>query len=149
MIPSCFIPVWKFKLQDSRLSIHGRSKAKNLRGAHWSYGNEKYYYLWVHKQCANTPSRGSGGMSPQENFTIRSPPPAVNWPGLAYSAQQLLKIRGSLAPVVPPFLCPCHYPSTCVLARSQNVTRSDKKGLIAHDRKSNFSHKYKATWMHY
>ena len=25
------------------------------------------------------------------------------------------------------------------------VTRSDKKGLITHDRKSNFSHKYKAT----
>ena len=26
------------------------------------------------------------------------------------------------------------------------VTRSDKKGLIVHDRKSN---KYTATWMHY
>jgi len=32
--------------------------------------------------------------------------PAVNWPGLAYSAQQLLKTRGALAPVVSllPFL---------------------------------------------
>jgi len=28
--------------------------------------------------------------------------PAVNWPGLTYSAQQLLKIRGALAPVAPP-----------------------------------------------
>jgi len=27
--------------------------------------------------------------------------PAVNWPGLAYFAQQLLKTRGVLAPVAP------------------------------------------------
>jgi len=27
---------------------------------------------------------------------------AVNWPGLAYSAQQLLKTRGTLAPVASP-----------------------------------------------
>jgi len=27
--------------------------------------------------------------------------PAVNWPGLAYSVQQLLKTRGALAPVPP------------------------------------------------
>jgi len=34
--------------------------------------------------------------------------PAVNWPGLAYSAQQLLKTRGALAPVAspPPFPTP-------------------------------------------
>jgi len=30
--------------------------------------------------------------------------PAANWPGLAYSAQQLLKTRGALAPVAPPIL---------------------------------------------
>jgi len=28
--------------------------------------------------------------------------PAVNWPGLAYSIQQLLKTRGALAPCPPP-----------------------------------------------
>ena len=48
---------------------HGRSKAKKLRGPTESYGNEKYYYFWVHKQCAkHTPSRGSRGMPAQENF---------------------------------------------------------------------------------
>ena len=49
--------------------IHGHSKAKNLRGATKNYGNKKYYYFWVHKQCANTPSRGVWGHAPpQENF---------------------------------------------------------------------------------
>ena len=33
--------------------------------------------------------------------------PAVNWPGLAFYAQQLLKTRGALAPVPPLFPCPC------------------------------------------
>jgi len=32
--------------------------------------------------------------------------PAVNWPGLSYFAQQLLKTRGALALVAPPFLHP-------------------------------------------
>jgi len=34
--------------------------------------------------------------------------PAVNWPGLAYSAQQLLKTRRALAPVPPPPLSYAH-----------------------------------------
>ena len=34
-----------------------------------SYDNEKYYYLWVHKQCAkHTPSRGIWGHSPTGKF---------------------------------------------------------------------------------
>jgi len=33
---------------------------KILRGPTESYGNGKYYYLWVHNQCVrHTPSRGS------------------------------------------------------------------------------------------
>jgi len=43
--------------------------------------------------------------------------PAVNWPGLAYSAQQLLKTRGTLAPVPPtPLPTPMYY-SGIVLAK--------------------------------
>jgi len=37
--------------------------------------------------------------------------PAVNWPGLAYSAQQLLKTRGPW-PLWPPFPTPMHYHTT-------------------------------------
>ena len=49
--------------------FHGRNKAKNLRGATESYGNEKYYYLWVHKQCAkHTPSRGGLGACPHRKI---------------------------------------------------------------------------------
>ena len=39
--------------------------------------------------------------------------PAVNWPGLAYFAQQLLKTRGALAPVAPPPLSYAHETATC------------------------------------
>ena len=39
-------------------------------------------------------------------WILQKKTPAVNWPGLAYSAQQLLKTRGALAPVPPPFPTP-------------------------------------------
>ena len=53
--------------------------------------------------------------------------PAVNWPGLAYSALQLLKTRGALAPVAPPlpFLCPWN--------DSPNLVQTSELNLYADD----------------
>jgi len=48
---------------------HGRSKAKNLREATESYDNKKYYYFWVHKQCAkHTPFGGDLGAYPHRKI---------------------------------------------------------------------------------
>ena len=52
----CFVTAREI---DGSLLVHGRSKAKNLMGAPESYGNEKYYYFWVHKQCSK-PTSSSG-----------------------------------------------------------------------------------------
>jgi len=82
----CLIPVYllwmKWRLNQLRACIltdcNCMVKLPNIMGVArqkiWgesteSYGNGKYYYLWVHKQCVkHTPSRWSGGMPPQENF---------------------------------------------------------------------------------
>jgi len=54
---------------ESTVKAIGIAMKKNWGEPTESYGNEKCYYLWVHKQSAkHTPSRGSGGMPPQENF---------------------------------------------------------------------------------
>jgi len=47
----------------------GVARQKFEGGPTESYGNEKYYYLWVHKQCAKlTPSRGVWGHAPTGKF---------------------------------------------------------------------------------
>ena len=51
------------------VSVMGIAKQKNWGGPTESYGNKKYYYFWVDKQCAkHTPSTVVWGMPPQENF---------------------------------------------------------------------------------
>ena len=60
-----------------------------------SYGNEKYYYFWVHKQYVkHTPSRGSGGMPPQEKSAIR-----LNLEAILTSNLMLLS-KGSMVHVI-------------------------------------------------
>ena len=52
--------------QSARLvkdKFMGVGRQKIWGGPTENYGYEKYYYFWVHKQCAkHTPSRGKGGL---------------------------------------------------------------------------------------
>jgi len=47
----------------------GVARQKIWGGPTETYGNEKYYYFWVHKQCAkHTPSREVWGHAPTGKF---------------------------------------------------------------------------------